>query len=60
MIAIFFKFGLVLAVIAAVVFGLSSKRVRTPIFDALHKARWQILVITVCFITILIVSSLGT
>lgn len=60
MIAIFFKFGLLLAVIAAVVFALSSKQVRTPLFQTLNKARWQILIIAVIFILILIISSLGT
>lgn len=60
MIVIFFKLGLVLAAIAAVVFALSSKQVRTPIFKALHKARWQILIITVIFLSILTISSLGT
>lgn len=60
MIAIFLKFGLLLAVIAAVVFALSSKQVRTPLFQVLKKARWQILIITVIFIVILAISSLGT
>lgn len=60
MIAALIKWGFVLAVIAALVVGLSSKQVRTPVFAFIRKYAIQIILIVVIFTAILTYALTGT
>ncbi len=60
MIAALIKWGFVLAVIAALVVGLSSKQVRTPVFAFVRKYAIQIILIVVIFTAILTYALTGT
>lgn len=60
MIAALIKWGFVLAVIAALVVGLSSKQVRTPVFAFIRKYVIQIILIVVIFTAILTYALTGT
>jgi len=59
-IAALIKWGFVLAVIAALVVGLSSKQVRTPVFAFVRKYAIQIILIVVIFTAILTYALTGT
>lgn len=60
MIGLVLKWGFVLALVIALVFGLSSKQVRTPLFGFLKKFKWQIIIVAIVFVAILQLSLLGT
>lgn len=60
MFGLILKWGFILAVIVALVFGLSSKQVRTPIFNTLKRFKWQIIIVAIVFVAILQFSLLGT
>lgn len=60
MAGIFLKWGFLLIVILAVVFGLSKKEIRTPIIVNLLKFKWQILITAIVFLSILTIALAGT
>ena len=60
MIAIFLKWGIVLGLIVALVFGFSSKQIRTPALGFLRKYALQIILIVVVYVAIITYSLIGT
>lgn len=60
MFAIAVKWLVVLALVAAVVFGAFNPVIRKPTISLLHKYRWQISLTGIAFIGILFISLQGT
>lgn len=58
--ALILKWGFILAFIIALVSVLSSKQRRTPIFNALRKFKWQIIIVSALFMLVLQTSLFGT